>query len=91
MNTSEYRFFLDAVDYAIRLPVHEDTREWLTNPEGWMCRQMVESGMFLCVWAISGTDGSLQTAWATEKQLDVRYKGAYIEKPDFWIEKSDEE
>ena len=91
MNTSEYRFFLDASDYAIRLPVHDDTREWLTNPEPWLCRQMVEEGMFLCVWEISGTDGSLQTAWATEKQLDVRYKGAYIEKPDFWVEKSDED
>ena len=91
MNTSEYRFFLDASDYAIRLPVHDDTREWLTNPQSWLCRQMVESGMFLCVWEISGTTGSLQTAWATEKQLDVRYKGAYIEKPDFWVEKSDED
>ena len=91
MNTSEYRFFLDASDYAIRLPVRDDTREWLTNPESWLCRQMVESGMLLCVWEISGTTGSLQTAWATEQQLDVRYKGAYIEKPDFWKEKSDED
>ena len=91
MNTSEYRFFLDASDYAIRLPVHDDTREWLTNPQSWLCRQMVESGMFLCEWKISGTTGSLETAWATEQQLDVRYKGAYIEKPDFWVEKSDED
>ena len=90
MNTSEYRFFLDASDYAIRLPVHDDTREWLKNPQSWLCRQMVESGMFLCVWEISGTTGSLETAWATEQQLDVRYKGAYIEKPDFWVEKSEE-
>ena len=90
MNTSEYRFFLDASDYAIRLPVHDDTREWLTNPESWLCRQMVESGMLLCEWKISGTTGSLETAWATEQQLDVRYKGAYIEKPDFWKEKSEE-
>jgi hypothetical protein len=52
---------------------------------------MVESGMFLCEWKISGTTGSLETAWATEQQLDVRYKGAYIEKPDFWVEKSDED
>ena len=90
MNISEYRFFLDASDYAIRLPVHDDTREWLTNPESWLCRQMVESGMLLCEWKISGTTGSLETAWATEQQLDVRYKGAYIEKPDFWVEKSEE-
>ena len=91
LNTSEYRFFLDAADFAIRPPAHEDTRKWITNPEPWMCRQMVENGMFLCVWEISGTDGSLQTAWATEKQLDVRYKGAYIEKPVFWKEKSEED
>ena len=90
LNTSEYRFFLDASDYAIRLPVHDDTREWITNPESWLCRQMVESGMLLCEWKISGTTGSLETAWATEQQLDVRYKGAYIEKPDFWKEKSEE-
>ena len=90
LNTSEYRFFLDASDFAIRPPAREDAREWLTNPEPWLCRQMVEKGMFLCVWEISGTDGSLQTAWATEKQLDVRYKGAYIDKPDFWKEKSEE-
>jgi hypothetical protein len=90
MNTSEYRFFLDASDYAIRLLVRDDTREWLTNPQPWLCRQMVESGMFLCVWEISGTTGALQTAWATEQQLDVRYKGAYIDKPDFWKEKSEE-
>ena len=91
MNTSEYRFFLDASDYAIRLPVHDDTREWLKNPEPWLCRQMVESGMFLCEWSISGVTGALETAWTTEQQLDVRYKGAYIEKPDFWVEKSEEE
>jgi hypothetical protein len=91
MNISEYRFFLDATDYAIRLPVHDDAREWLTNPESWMCRQMVERGMFLSEWKTSGVTGALETAWATEKQLDVRYKGAYIEKPDFWVEKSEEE
>jgi hypothetical protein len=28
--------------------------------------------------------GKLQTAWAYQYQLDVRYKGAYIEEPDFW-------
>ena len=64
LNTSEYRFFLDAED--------------------WLCRQLIEKGLFLCEWFTSGTDGSLQTAWAYEEQLDVRYKGAYIEEPDFW-------
>jgi hypothetical protein len=41
--------------------------------------------MFLCVWQderLSG--GKLKTAWAHEEQLDVRYKGAYIEEPYFW-------
>jgi hypothetical protein len=26
----------------------------------------------------------VQTAWAYDYQLDVRLRGAYIEKPDFW-------
>ena len=82
--TSEYRFFLDAEDYAIHTPVKEDARQWFTNPEDWLCRQLIEKGLFLCEWFTSGTDGSLQTAWAYEEQLDVRYKGAYIEEPDFW-------
>ena len=47
---------------------------------------MVEDGMFLCVWEdhreIPGE--KLRTAWATIYELDVRYKGAYLEKPDFW-------
>ncbi len=84
LNTSEYRFFLDAEDYAIHTPVKEDARQWFTNPEDWLCRQLIEKGLFLCEWFTSGTDGSLQTAWAYEEQLDVRYKGAYIEEPDFW-------
>lgn len=84
LNTSEYRFFLDAEDYAIHAPVKEDARQWFTNPEDWLCRQLIEKGLFLCEWFTSGTDGSLQTAWAYEEQLDVRYKGAYIEEPDFW-------
>ena len=84
LNTSEYRFFLNAEDYAIHTPIKEDARQWFTNPEEWLCRQLVEKGLFLCEWKISGTDGTLQTAWAHEEQLDVRYKGAYIEEPDFW-------
>jgi hypothetical protein len=42
--------------------------------------------MYLCEWKTSST-GMIQTAWAFEYQLDVRYKGAYIEQPDFWTEK----
>jgi predicted NUDIX family NTP pyrophosphohydrolase len=47
--------------------------------------------MFLCVWQderLSG--GKLITAWAYEEQLDVRYKGAYIEEPDFWSTTKDD-
>jgi hypothetical protein len=46
----------------------------------------VDAGMFLCEWQDTrfSPQGMLRTAWAYEKQLDVRYKGAYIEEPDFW-------
>ena len=43
--------------------------------------------MYLCEWIDEREDyagGKLRTAWAYEYQLDVRYKGAYLEKPDFW-------
>ena len=56
-------------------PGHNDRRTGLVN-----------EGYFLCVWQddrLSG--GDLKTAWAYEYQLDVRFKGAYIEEPDFWI------
>jgi len=89
LNTSEYRFFLDATDFSVRLPVHDDGRQWLKNPSSDECLRMVARGLFLCEWTTSGIDGSLQTAWAYEKQLDVRYKGAYIERPDFWQEKEE--
>ena len=84
LNTSEYRFFLDALDYEIHPPVHDDARLWVKNPSDEECCKLVDKGMYLCEWTTSGVDGSLQTAWAYEKQLDVRYKGAYIEEPDFW-------
>ena len=84
MNTSEYRFFLDATDYSINFPHGDDNRQWFTNPEPWLCCQLLDKGLFLCEWFTSGVDGSLQTAWAYQSQLDVRYKGAYIEEPDFW-------
>lgn len=84
LNTSEYRFFLNATDYSIHHPKKEDARQWFTDPKEWVCLGLVEKGLFLCEWFISGSDGKLQTAWAYEKQLDVRYKGAYIEEPDFW-------
>ena len=84
LNTSEYRFFLDALDFYIHRPPSRDTRLWLVNPSQEECCKVVDGGMFLCEWFISGSDGSLQTAWAYPSQLDVRLHGAYIEEPDFW-------
>jgi len=85
LNTSEYRFFLNPIDFSIYHSPQEDARLWLVDPSKIDCYLLVEKGMFLCEWKTSGIDGSLQTAWAFEDQLDVRYKGAYIEEPDFWL------
>ena len=92
LNTSEYRFFLDAKDYSIEIPKKEDSRIWIDNCNEEICAKMVDKGLFLCVWEDNRISfGTLKTAWATEKQLDVRYKGAYIERPDFWpVEEEDE-
>ena len=85
LNTSEYRFFLNAEEYSIHYPEREDDRIWLDNCTEEDCCQMVEKGLFLCEWEDGRlTFGPLRTAWAREDQLDVRYKGAYIEEPDFW-------
>ena len=84
MNISEYRFFLDATDYSIQRPHKEDAREWIQNPSDDFCIFLLNKGMFLCEWTVDYVSGTLTTAWATEKQLDVRYKGAYIEQPEFW-------
>ena len=90
LNTSEYRFFLNAEDFSILYPKANDTRVWLVNPSHEVCLGMVIQGYYLCEWFVSGTDGSLQTAWATIEQLDVRCQGAYIEEPDFWPQEDDE-
>lgn len=86
MNTSEYRFFLNASDYNVLLPHWEDARLWLEYCSEDDCCRLVDAGMFLCEWQDTrfSPQGMLRTAWAYEKQLDVRYKGAYIEEPDFW-------
>ena len=86
-NTSEYRFFLSPVDYSIDRPYHKDARLWLNDcNEGTCYRMVVEEHMFLCEWKDERyrPDGKLQTAWAYDYQLDVRLRGAYIEKPDYW-------
>ena len=84
MNTSERRFFFESADFSVRRPSSEDKRLWATNPSHKECVQLLDRGYYLCLWEISGTTGQTETAWATEYQLDVRYKGAYIERPDFW-------
>lgn len=85
LNTSEYRFFLNAEDYSIHYPEREDERIWLEGCDEMDCYRMVNEGFFLCEWEDNRISfGVLKTAWAREDQLDVRYKGAYIEEPDFW-------
>jgi len=88
LNTSERRFFLRAMDYSINRPYLKDSRLWYENPSPTFCCQLVERGLFLCEWKtdMMTPDGEplVQTAWAYDYQLDVRLRGAYIEKPDFW-------
>jgi hypothetical protein len=88
LNTSEYRFFLDARDFSIPSPPQRESRLWVENPTGKDCwRLVVEEGMFLCIWEDEREiGGSLLTGWAYRYQLDVRSQGAYIEQPDFWID-----
>ena len=88
LNTSEYRFFLDARDFSIPNPPQRESRLWVENPTGKDCwRLVVDEGMFLCIWEDRREYGeSLLTGWAYRYQLDVRYQGAYIEQPDFWID-----
>ena len=91
LNVSDYRFFLDADDFSIEIPQREDSRLWIDNCNEEICAKMVDKGMFLCVWDDNRISfGTLKTAWAYERQLDVRYKGAYIERPDFWPVEEDE-
>ncbi|MBO4719825.1 MAG: DUF4249 domain-containing protein [Prevotella sp.] len=92
LNTSDYRFFLDADDFSINYPHWVDTREWYEDPSDALCRRLLNEGLFLCVWKderMSG--GKFETAWTTEDHLDVRYQGAYIEKPVFWPEEDNDE
>ena len=88
LNTSEYRFFLEPQDYRIYRPAEKDMRRWVENPSPDDCIELVKNGLHLCEWddTYMSPEGKpiLQTAWAYEYQLDVRYRGAYIEEPDFW-------
>jgi len=87
LNTSEYRFFLVPTDYSINRPYRKDARLWLNDCNETTCyRMVVNEGMFLCEWKDERyrPDGTLQTAWAYDYQLDVRLKGASDVEPDFW-------
>ena len=93
LNTSEYRFFLDAKDFSIYYPQRDDSRVWFKNLSDEDCCQMIEKGMYLCEWDEIYEKGVpvIKTAWAYDFQLDVRYKGAYIEEPDFWPQEEDDD
>lgn len=85
MNTTDYRFFLNAEDFTIHRRPRTDTRIWLDDCSEKDCCEMVKQGMFLCEWIDERLVGlTLRTAWAHIHQLDVRYRGAYIEEPEFW-------
>ena len=88
LNTSEYRFFLEPQNYSIYRPAEKDMRRWVENPSSDDCIELVKNGLHLCEWddTYMSPEGVpiLQTAWAYEYQLDVRYRGAYTEEPDFW-------
>jgi len=86
LNVSEYRFFLQPKDFSIDHPYPKDGRRWLNDCNEEDCYEMVKKeGMYLCLWADErAMGGPLRTAWAYKFQLDVRSKGAYIEKPEFW-------
>ena len=86
LNTTDYRFFLNPEDFSIYIPPRKDERTIFENTSDADCRQMVREGKYLCEWEDKRMEpnGKLRTAWATEIQLDVRYKSAYIEEPDFW-------
>ena len=95
LNTTDYRFFLNAEDFTtnymkkdiltiIELPDTKDTA--LINAFNMECQRMALQGLPLIVWRDERKNGGvLTTGWAKDiNQLDVRLKGAYIEKPDFW-------
>ena len=87
LNTSAYRFFLESTDYSIVHPYPKDARLWLDDCTTLDCLRMVQQeGMYLCEWKDERykPNGTLQTAWAYDYQLDVRLKGAVAEEPDFW-------
>lgn len=90
LNTSDFRFFINASEFTIRRYTGGDNRVWLVSPTVADCCAMVARGMYLVEWLIPEMtdDNKLHTAWAYLHQLDVRarYSGAYVEKPGYWPE-----
>ena len=88
LNTSEYRFFINPLDFTIHRPVQIDNRKWLDNTTHALCMKMIESGYFLCEWDDTQRSSTgapiIRSAWAYKYQLDVRLRGAYTEEPEYW-------
>jgi hypothetical protein len=88
LNTSEYRFFINPLDFTIHRPVQIDNRKWLDNTTHALCMKMIESGYFLCEWDDTQRSSTgapiIRSAWAYKNQLDVRLRGAYTEEPEYW-------
>lgn len=85
MNVSYHRFFLDAPDYSIDHK-RPDLLLKFEDCDEQFCCDMVNKGLYLCQWNDNrmSPGGTLNTSWATERNLDVRLQGAYIEEPYFW-------
>lgn len=86
LNTTARRFFLDAKDFFVYVVPKQDARIWLDDCSEADCCLMIRQGLYLSEWLDNRWEpgGRLRTAWASRSQLDVRYKGAYIEEPAFW-------
>ena len=86
LNTAKYRFFFYPHKFSVNHPYKGDTRIWLKDCNIEDCLRMALQGMFLCEWEDNRMmgGGPLNTAWATEYQLDIRLRGAYTEEPEFW-------
>ena len=88
LNTSEYRFFLNADDFSARRSTKADNRIWIDEPTEEDCIRMVLRGLLLCEWQSidRSIDGKVHAAWAFLEQLDIRYKyeDAYIQEPYYW-------
>jgi len=88
LNTSEYRFFLNATDFSVYHPTKIVSLLWIDDTSIDDCIRLVNNNMYLCEWEDNRMmpGGKLRTAWADEYQLNVkiRYKGAYTEEPYFW-------